>query len=55
MLAIRKNDIIILSDSESGKVVDIIITNSLKVYKAEKPDNQIMYVEESLVRLSKAM
>lgn len=53
MLAIRKNDTIMLSDSESGKVVDIITTNSVKVYKVEKSDNQILYVEERLVRLSK--
>ena len=54
MLAIQKNDLVILSSTESGKVVGIINANELIVYKIEKAiDNQIIYVDKKLVRLDK--
>lgn len=54
MLPIRKHDMVILPDSGIGKVLDIIPTELVTVYKVEKlVDNQIMYVEETLVRLGK--
>lgn len=54
MLVIRKNDTVKLSDANSAKVLDIISTAAIKVYKIQKlKSNQIMYVEENLLRLEK--
>ena len=54
MPAIQKNDIVCLADHTSGRVIDVIIANDLKVYKVEKALNhEITYVEGSLIQLRK--
>jgi hypothetical protein len=54
MQPVRKNDTVILSDSVSGKVLDIITTSTGEVFKIQKfPGDQIMYVEAHMVRLGK--
>ncbi|MEO5600726.1 MAG: hypothetical protein ABIR06_07355 [Cyclobacteriaceae bacterium] len=54
MLSIRKNDTVILAGGVSAKVIDIITTELINVYKIKKlTDNQILYVEDNMVRLEK--
>lgn len=50
----RKNDIVVLSDDASGKVIDIITSSTVKVLKVRKlTDDQVMYVEAHMVRLER--
>jgi len=54
MLSIRKNDTVILAGHVSAKVIDIITTEIIKVYKIKKScDHQIIYVEDKMVYLEK--
>ena len=54
MFSIRKNDTVILAGRVNAKVIDIITTELIKVYKIKKScDHQIIYVEDKLVHLEK--
>jgi hypothetical protein len=54
MQPIGKNDTVILSDSFSGKVMDIIATDAITVFKIQRfPDNEVIYVEANMVLLKK--
>lgn len=54
MLPIRKNDIVSFVQSGRGKVLDIIATNLVNVYKVQKlDDRQVMYVEDKVIQLEK--
>lgn len=54
MYPIRKNDIVSISDSIIGKVVDVITSKTIKVFKVKKYcDNEIIYVEANMVLLKK--
>jgi hypothetical protein len=54
MPAIGKNDTVILENSEGGKVVDVIRTAEIEVFKIMRANHgDIIYVEASKVRLLK--
>lgn len=54
MQPVRKNDIVVLSDDISGRVIDIITSSNIKVLKLQKlTDDHVMYVEAHMVRLEK--
>lgn len=51
-MGIRKNDIVVLPDGSEGKVLSIVLTGSITVYKIRK-DNTVEYFEAYKVRLKK--
>jgi hypothetical protein len=54
MPTIEKNDIVRLADCTVGRVVQVIKTNRLRIYKIEKmASREVTYLEGSLIQLCK--
>jgi hypothetical protein len=54
MPTIQKNDMVRLADCTMGRVMEVINTNGLRVYKIEKmASSEVTYLEGSLILLSK--
>jgi hypothetical protein len=53
MPTIQKNDIVSLADCSSGHVLEVIPTNNFDVYKIQKSNHEIVYVDGSMIRLKK--
>jgi hypothetical protein len=52
-MCIGKNDVVILPDSDSGRIVKVIASENITVYKIMKSDGSILYMEANKVQLGK--